>query len=150
MISRDTVDKLDAIFEGIQTCGEKMFSATKFIDYFVHDILDYTVLSKQEKNFRKNFEVLDIREAIKEISDIMMDKIEMKAIDIEHHYKHFQDKFFMKTDMKRLQQVLLNLLSNAIKFTDRNGKIKLLVEKLENDFVRISVVDNGKGIKVKN
>jgi len=46
--------------------------------------------------------------------------------------------------------VLLNLLSNAIKFTDRNGKIQLLVEKLESDFVRISVVDNGKGIKVKN
>lgn len=46
--------------------------------------------------------------------------------------------------------MLLNLLSNAIKFTDRNGKIQLLVEKLESDFVRISVVDNGKGIKVKN
>jgi len=103
VISRDIVDKLDAIFDGIQTCGQKMFSATKFIDYFVHDILDYTILNKQEKNFTKNFVVLDIREAIKEISDIMMDKIEMKAIDIQHHYKHFKDKFFMKTDMKRLQ-----------------------------------------------
>ena len=127
-----------------------MFSATKFIDYFVHDILDYTILNKQEKNFTKKLVVADIREAIKEISDIMMDKIILKAIDIQHHYKHFNDKFILKTDMKRLQQVLLNLLSNAIKFTDRNGKIQLLVEKLENNTVRISVVDNGKGIKVKN
>ena len=59
-----------------------MFSATKFIDYFVHDILDYTILNKQEKNFTKNLSILDIREAIKELSDIMLDKIEMKAIDL--------------------------------------------------------------------
>jgi len=59
-----------------------MFSATKFIDFFVHDILDYTILNKQEKNFTKNSTILDIREAIKELSDIMLDKIEMKAIDL--------------------------------------------------------------------
>ena len=44
-----------------------MFSATKFIDYFIHDILDYTVLSKQDKNFTKNFTIFDIRLAIREI-----------------------------------------------------------------------------------
>jgi signal transduction histidine kinase len=59
-----------------------MFSATKFIDYFVHDILDYTILNKQEKNFTKNNVVLDVREAINEIMEIMNDKIEMKAIEI--------------------------------------------------------------------
>jgi len=59
-----------------------MFSATKFIDFFVHDILDYTILNKQEKNFTKNSSILNIREAIKELSDIMLDKIEMKAIDL--------------------------------------------------------------------
>ena len=62
--------------------AKKCFSATKFIDYFVHDILDYTILNKQEKNFTKNSSILDIREAIKELSDIMLDKIEMKAIDL--------------------------------------------------------------------
>ena len=127
-----------------------MFSATKFIDYFVHDILDYTILNKQEKNFTKNYEVSDIREAIREISDILMDKIEMKAIDLQHYYEHFDERFLIKTDTKRLQQVLLNILSNAIKFTDRNGKIQVLVEKLDNDKIRISVMDNGRGIKVKN
>jgi signal transduction histidine kinase len=44
----------------------------------------------------------------------------------------------------------LNLLSNAIKFTDRNGKIQIIVESMPNNFVRVSVVDNGKGIKTKN
>ena len=59
-----------------------MFSATKFIDFFVHDILDYTILNKQEKNFTKNMIVMDVRKAINEIMEIMNDKIEMKTIDI--------------------------------------------------------------------
>ena len=57
-----------------------MFSATKFIDYFVHDILDYTILNKQEKNFVKNNDVKDVRQEINEILEIMGDKSEMKAI----------------------------------------------------------------------
>lgn len=36
----------------------------------------------------------------------------------------------VKTDQKRFQQILLNLYSNAIKFTDRQGKIVILVEKV--------------------
>jgi signal transduction histidine kinase len=46
--------------------------------------------------------------------------------------------------------VLLNIVSNAIKFTDRNGKIVIVVEKIDQDFIRVSVVDNGIGIKKKN
>ena len=80
IITRDLIENLDGINKGIQTCGQKMFSATKFIDYFVHDILDYTILNKQEKNFIKNNDVKDVRQEINEILEIMEDKSEMKAI----------------------------------------------------------------------
>lgn len=102
VISRDLVDKLDSINEGIQNCGRKMFSATKFIDYFVHDILDYTILNKQEKNFTKNNTILDIRQVIDEILDIMEDKIAMMEIEVAPFYRHFDDNYLLKTDFKRL------------------------------------------------
>ena len=39
-------NKLIKINSGLQKCGKKITSAAKFIDFFVHDILDYTILNK--------------------------------------------------------------------------------------------------------
>ena len=44
-----------------------MLPASKFIEFFVHDILDYTLLIKAEKNFCKNIEVFNIKTAVDEI-----------------------------------------------------------------------------------
>ena len=41
------VSELKKIFQGLRTCGHKMTSSSQFIDYFVHDILDYTVLTNE-------------------------------------------------------------------------------------------------------
>lgn len=60
----DVVDQLHDIYTGMKVCATKIFSAAKFIDYFVHDILDYTLLNKEQKNFLKNKTIFDIREAI--------------------------------------------------------------------------------------
>ena len=55
-----------------------MASATNFIDFFVHDILDYTILNKDEKNFKKNISIFNIKSAVYEILDTLHDKVAMK------------------------------------------------------------------------
>ena len=60
-----------------------MSCATKFIDFFVHDILDYTILNKDSENFTKNLTVFNIEEAIHEIAGILSDKVELKQIKIQ-------------------------------------------------------------------
>jgi PAS domain S-box-containing protein len=49
-------------------------------------------------------------------------------------------------DPSRLQQVIWNLLSNAIKFTPKEGKVQILLERV-NSHIEISVADTGIGIK---
>ena len=56
-------------------------------------------------------------------------------------------RYFVKTDQKRLQQVLLNLLSNAIKFTNEGGTIEIVIEYSSKSELRALVIDKGVGIK---
>jgi nitrogen-specific signal transduction histidine kinase/DNA-binding NarL/FixJ family response regulator len=51
---------------------------------------------------------------------------------------------FVRTDPKRLRQVLINLLSNAIKFTDR-GEVTLRVH-YRNELATFEIIDSGIGI----
>jgi signal transduction histidine kinase/CheY-like chemotaxis protein len=48
-------------------------------------------------------------------------------------------------DPGRLQQVIWNLLSNAIKFTPKDGKVQVILQRV-NSHVEISVADTGIGI----
>jgi PAS domain S-box-containing protein len=51
-------------------------------------------------------------------------------------------------DPSRLQQVMWNLLSNAIKFTERGGKLQVLLERV-NSHIEITVADTGAGISAE-
>ena len=79
-----------------------MNSACKFIDFFVHDILDYTLLNKKSSNFMKDKQEFDLSESIREITDILNDKAALKSIKIQTHFRGFDDHYYVKTDKKRL------------------------------------------------
>lgn len=92
-----------------------------------------------------------------------------KSIEINHFYLNFkEDNYFIKTDKRRLQQIVLNLLSNALKFTGKNGKIDIVVSIERQDtelsdtvsqkrlinrkacIVKVEVKDNGPGISKRD
>lgn len=51
-------------------------------------------------------------------------------------------------DPARLQQIVWNLLANAIKFTQKGGRVQVVLERV-NSHVEISVIDTGQGIKAE-
>jgi PAS domain S-box-containing protein len=52
----------------------------------------------------------------------------------------------IRGDPARLQQVVWNLLSNAVKFTPKDGKVEVVLNRV-NSHVQILVRDTGKGIR---
>lgn len=96
------------------------------------------------------------------LDDVIDDTMTIMNPLIENKKQHFTLKKpsnlpKVMGDKEKLNQILINLLSNAIKFTDPGGSISLHVElwvktlpaglDSSKSYVRISVQDNGIGIK---
>lgn len=62
--NQKVADKIKLVLDGLVKNSFKMTSSAKFIDYFVHDMLDYTVLMNDRDNFVKDMQEFDISDAI--------------------------------------------------------------------------------------
>jgi len=69
---------------------------------------------------------------------------ENKDIAIIRDY-HF-DRMETRIDPEKFQQVFLNLIFNAIQSIEGKGAITIRADLDETDFLRIAIVDSGKGI----
>ena len=73
-----------------------MVSATKFIDFFVHDILDYTLLNNKENKFTKNNTVFNLKNSIQDVIDTLLDKCVMKNIQVQTKFIGFDNNNLAK------------------------------------------------------
>jgi signal transduction histidine kinase len=123
-------------------CLEDILSSGKHLLSLINDILD---LSKVEAG------KIDIRPESLRLADVVDDAVTtVKTMIDESKHKLAvsiaEDLPPVYGDRNRLKQILLNLLSNAIKFTPDGGKLYLETSR-EDDFCKVSMVDNGIGIR---
>jgi len=111
----------------------------------INDVLD---LSKIEAGkVELETEVVDFTQVVKDISDMIKMRADLKGLDFLYTTKN-EIPQFIEVDGKKLRQILINLLGNAIKFSD-NGKVGLSVEysqKEGNSYLEFIVEDSGVGI----
>lgn len=105
---------------------------------------DLLLLSKEDLNLGNNIEKFDLNDFIDEISEFYTDLAEIKK-------KKFtiirpEESTQVEWDYNKIKRALTVLLENAFKYTDENGEIHLKIEIIKK-YVRISVKDNGIGIK---
>lgn len=138
------------LLDGIQ--GEMNEKQTQYVEgiwrkgmhqlQLVNDLLD---LSKLEaRRMVVNLESVSVSNVIK---DVMRDEMPL-IIDKDHKISvEIADGVGdVRADRIRFKQVLLNLVNNAIKFTPECGRIIIRADNA-GDMVRISVIDNGIGLK---
>ncbi len=89
---------------------------------------------------------LNLSDSVDDVLSLFDTSAEKKNIQIENHV---DNKIFIIADKHVISTVLRNLISNAIKFTNKGGNI-LISSYDENNKIKISVQDNGKGISQEN
>jgi len=68
-----------------------------------------------------------------------------KTIRFEREYS--SEKILVNIDSEKFQQVFLNLMFNGIQAIESEGLLKISIGMDKNDFLLISIQDDGKGIK---
>ncbi len=157
-ISHDLRTPLNAIIGFSQALDSKIFGElnSKQVEYIkdiqisslhllgmINEILD---ISKLEANAMKYSPIeLNPKRVIEEVKSILAPLYESKNINVE-----FISNFdgLIKADYQKFQQILYNILSNAIKFTFENGKIEIIQEAINKDYI-LKIKDNGIGIDKK-
>lgn len=156
MVSHELRTPLAVIMEGIKivtdgSCGpindeqkEYLATAERNVDRLgrlINDVLDLQKIDAGMTRF--NVEKGDINKLVREIQQAMAPVAEKKGLKFEVSF--CQDILEIEFDSDKITQVLTNLTNNAIKFSEK-GSILISVEK-GNNYVKVSVKDNGFGIK---
>lgn len=90
-----------------------------------------------------NPEACKLNELIKENIDLFKNQADNKEISIHSNIQ--QNKTVVFVDENMIKTVFRNMLSNAIKFTDRGGKINILISEKDKS-AEIVFEDNGIGM----
>lgn len=90
---------------------------------------------------------VNIQDFLDQLADMFAPQAAAKGLLFEHH-RSGNLPLYVRTDERRLRQILVNLLSNAIKFTD-SGKIRFDVG-YRSQVATFTVTDTGRGISDKD
>lgn len=136
-VRRLSIEEIEEIAINLNKSASSTFN-------LLEDILTWTKLHQGRIPFYP--QILNFTEICNDVITTLNPSAGAKNITIkktqEKHLFFFADRDIIKT-------VLRNLVSNAIKFTNKNGSIDISAEENPED-VRISVSDNGIGIKPKD
>jgi PAS domain S-box-containing protein len=118
----------------------------------VEDILDISLIETGQ--IKINYEYVGIISVLNEVNDIILGEklMENKSrIELIISIDPGESEIFIKTDTKKLKQVLINLLKNSLKFTNK-GQITFGYTRISKDnkeYLKFFVRDTGIGIDKK-
>jgi two-component system phosphate regulon sensor histidine kinase PhoR len=114
------------------------------LNKLVDDLLSLSHLESSE--IRLEREEFSLREQLEKVLEGFKSQLKKKNIEVKNE---LAQKFLIKADKHRIEQVLINLIDNAIKFNREEGYIRIYSEDL-NSKIKIIIEDSGIGIPEKD
>lgn len=113
------------------------------LDLLVQDIL--TISQLETGDIKMHLENFDMRGMSNEVLDQLEGKAEKKGVELKFA-ERYDSPVIVRGDYRRIYQVMLNLITNAIKYTRKGGKAEISFQEMGDEYIRIIVADNGRGI----
>jgi HAMP domain-containing protein/signal transduction histidine kinase/ActR/RegA family two-component response regulator len=109
----------------------------------IDDLLDLTRVSRGKVQL--NFKVVDAHTLLQNALEICQADIDRKNLALRLNLA--AQKFYLRADPARLQQIFWNLINNAVKFTSKDGQISISTSNDAGGQLRVEIADTGVGIE---
>ncbi len=131
-----------AVNEEQKQCLNDVLDSGQHLLGLINDILDLSKIESGKMELKvRNISLPGVVELLRnEVMPMISKKKQSLEIDIEKSLP------LVRADKAKVRQVLINLLSNSAKFTPDGGRLKVEAVR-EDSWCRVSVIDNGIGIK---
>lgn len=128
-----------------QQCLKDILGSGRHLLSLINDILDLSKVESGKMELKlKKIALPSVIESIRsEIMPILATRNQSLEVNVVKGLPP------VRADKAKIRQVLINLLSNSTKFTPQGGKLQIEVVR-EDGWCRVSVIDNGIGIKKEN
>ena len=127
--------------EEIKDYNKEIYNSLKNEYTLLENLLNWSRLETGQ--MKLNPEKINLYDKTESVINLLSGNAKLKDITLSNE----TDKdIFVSADPNMLHSILQNLISNSIKFTNKDGLIKTYAEKVSNDFIQITVSDNGVGM----
>ena len=137
-----------ALLDGTASDDATKLKAAQIIDeesrrlkHQVDEVLQLSRMQSNQARFLK--EPVNLREILEHCVEVFAVQARQELVTIE---LKAEPNLIVVGDPDRLEQVFNNLLDNAIKNSASGGKVNVLSSRVEGDFARTVVLDDGPGI----
>ncbi len=118
-----------------------VYNSARHLLSLINDVLDISKIEAEQLNVVS--ETFNLRETVEKVIKTSQPLAENKNLKLTAEIA--PEIGLMKSDRRRVEQILLNLVSNAVKFTEQ-GFVRMKCE-IQNGKIVIAVADSGIGIK---
>jgi PAS domain S-box-containing protein len=108
----------------------------------ITDLLDLSKIEAGKIELRPA--LLPVHLLVAEVVEVLRSLAEEKFITLR--VVCVDEKTQVWGDRDKVVQILMNLIGNAVKFTPAQGEVKIVIEKCDAEWVKLSVADSGPGI----
>jgi signal transduction histidine kinase/CheY-like chemotaxis protein len=109
----------------------------------VDEVLDISRIEAGELSL--SLEPVEIGPVLEDAIELIQPLADGRKVALRHP-EISDSSGYVRADHQRLKQVLINLLSNAVKYNREGGEVRISVDAVGSDQMRIALTDTGRGI----